>query len=51
MEADGTFETLTSLYQITSPHIAEDIAYERDTVSVTKMIIKVVSSHTCVNSF
>ena len=51
MGADGTFETLTSLYQITSPHITEDTAYERGNISVTKTIIKVVSSHTCVNSF
>jgi len=43
MEADGIFETLTSLYQIISPHITEDTAYERGTVSVTKTIIKVVS--------
>jgi len=46
MEAEGNFETLTSLYQITSPHITEDTAYERGTVSVTKKIIKIVSSHT-----
>lgn len=49
--AEGTFEKLTSLYQITSPRITEDTAYETGTVSVTKTIIKVVSSHTCVNSF
>jgi len=44
-------ERFDSLYQIISPHITEDIAYERGTVSVTKTIIKVVSLHICVNSF
>ena len=51
MEAECTSETLTPLYQITSPRIIEDTASDRGTVSVTRTIIKVFSSHTCVNSF
>jgi hypothetical protein len=51
MEAEGTSETMTPHYQITSPNITDDTAYERSTVSITKPTNKVLSSHTCVNSF